>query len=497
MALAAVPFQIGFLGSEAYGLLGIYATLLSFTLLLDRGLSSTTSREVSRLSAGSDAAQEINDVGATMGWIYWGFAAVVGIVLFFAAAPIANHWVQAGSLGPKTVERAIMLMGAVVTLLWPVNYYMGCLTGLQRLVLVNGINILFATLRSLAGIMALWLIAPTIEVFFISQAAVAVLQVGAFAIAYRRAMPARDRPSAFRFDIVRRMARFSAGVWGAFLLAIPLGYTDKIILSKILTLSAFGYYSLAASVAGSVGILAAPMFGAVFPRFSRLYAAGNVEEVSKLYHSCSQIVAIGVLSLAVALALFPGEALFVWVGRPEVVEGASLPLSLLAIGFALNGLTQVPYALQLGYGWSALGVWVNLASVAVLVPLTIILTLHWRAAGAALAWMVLNMGYVLISVPIMHRRLLRGEFGRWLWRDNALALAVALMVGLIWRAVFPATQSRLLLLFLLSCVGASVLVTTMMTSPVLRNIIMSRARSVKRLLLSRLSFGGPGGRKAV
>jgi len=479
MALAVVPWQISFLGTEAYGLLGIYASLLSLTIMLDVGLSATTNREISRLSVGSNSAQEINDVGNTMGWLYWGLAGFIGAGIALAASPIANHWLQAGALGPSTIQHAIILMGVVLGLQWPVNFYVGCLSGLQRLVLVNAINILFATLRGVGGIAALWLIAPRIEVFFLSQAAVAALQVGAFVIAYRRAMPASDRRPVFRAAIVRRMAGFSAGVWGTYILAVPLSYTDRIILSKVLPLSAFGYYTLAASVAGGVGILSAPMFGAVFPRFSRLSAAGDIAEVSRLYHSCSQIVAIGVLSLAVALALFPREALFAWVGRPDVVAGASLPLSILVIGFALNGLMQVPYALQLAYGWSSLGVWVNFTSVVVLVPLTIILTLRWGAAGAAFAWMVLNMGYVLVAVPVMHCRLLKGEFRRWLWHDTALPLAVALIVGLVWRAVFPETQSRVILLLLLCCAGMTILAATAMTSPVIRDFLMSRARNAK------------------
>ena len=44
--LIAVPFYLHFLGMEAYGLIGFYATLQTVLQVLDLGLAPTVSREI-------------------------------------------------------------------------------------------------------------------------------------------------------------------------------------------------------------------------------------------------------------------------------------------------------------------------------------------------------------------------------------------------------------------------------------------------------------------
>ncbi len=46
-----IPVYLHFLGIEAYGLVGFYATLLAFFILLDLGMGATLNREFARLSA--------------------------------------------------------------------------------------------------------------------------------------------------------------------------------------------------------------------------------------------------------------------------------------------------------------------------------------------------------------------------------------------------------------------------------------------------------------
>jgi O-antigen/teichoic acid export membrane protein len=69
----------------------------------------------------------------------------------------------------------------------------------------------------------------------------------------------------------------------------------------------------------------------------------------------------------------------------------------------------MPYALQLANGWTKLAFYQNLVSIIVLVPGIILLTERYGMVGAAIIWVLLNSGYVFITVQLMHRRLLRGE----------------------------------------------------------------------------------------
>ena len=121
--------------------------------------------------------------------------------------------------------------------------------------------------------------------------------------------------------------------------------------------------------------------------------------------------------------------------------------SFLIIGTALNGLMNLPYALQLAYGWTKLVFYGNIVAVIVLVPMILSLVNIYGALGAAIAWIILNSGYVLIAIQIMHSRLLKGEQWRWYLTDVGKPFLAALTIALLWRMFTPAEMSRYTMFF--------------------------------------------------
>jgi O-antigen/teichoic acid export membrane protein len=113
-------------------------------------------------------------------------------------------------------------------------------------------------------------------------------------------------------------------------------------------------------------------------------------------------------------------------------------LSLLMLGTALNSIMSLPLALQLAHGWTRLSVISNVIAVLLFVPLLVWLVILWGAEGAAVAWIALNVGYVLIQVPLMHRRLLRSEMWRWYSEDIGLPILVCGLVAALMAWLMPA-----------------------------------------------------------
>jgi O-antigen/teichoic acid export membrane protein len=114
---------------------------------------------------------------------------------------------------------------------------------------------------------------------------------------------------------------------------------------------------------------------------------------------------------------------------------ASLLISLLVIGNALNGLMHMPYALQLAHGWTRLAFIQNAVAVILLAPAIYFATLRWGAVGAAGVWIFLNSGYLLISAQVMYRRLLVAEKSRWYVNDVGKVLLAVLIVTGVARGV--------------------------------------------------------------
>ena len=430
MGLAFIPFYIRLMGAEAYGIVGVFVSIQVMFTVLDLGLSQALSRELARLSVDRKNAGLMADTARTLEVVYWGIALGVAVVIALLSHFIAYQWLNPEHLSQESLVEALWVMAVVVGLRWPVALYMGGLNGLQRQVMVNALFAVFVTLQGAGALAVLWFVEPTVRAFFLWQALIALLQVVGLRIALWRSLPS-DGVGVFRLEILSGVWRFAAGMTGISLLATILTQMDKVLLSKLLPLAEFGYYTFAATVAAVIYKLISPVFTAYYPRLTELATKDDQPALGRVYHQGCQLMAVAILPVTLILAFFSKEILELWTRNPDVVAKSSLLISLLVIGNALNGLMNLPYALQLAHGWTKLAFYQNVIAVIVLAPVIYFSTLRWGAVGAAGVWIVLNSAYLLIGVQVMHRRLLVTEKSGWYANDvGKILLAVLVVAGI-------------------------------------------------------------------
>lgn len=475
MGLVFVPVYIQFMGIEAYGLIGLFATLLSIFGLLDMGLSSTLNREMARLAVQEKTAQEMRDLVRSLEIPYWLVGLLISVIVILLSPLIANHWVNAEKLSPKTVQVAIMIMGLSLAFQWPISFYSGGLMGLQRQVLLNVINVVMATFRGLGAVLILWLVSPTIEAFFSWQIVASVIHVCLMTFFLWHKLPPAVEAPRFRRDLLMNIWRFAAGMTGITVLSTILVQLDKVILSRMLSLEMFGYYTLAGTVAMTLYRFVGPVFSAMYPRMTNLVTLGDTEEMTRLYHKSAQLSTVLVLPAALIVALFSKEILLLWTWNPVTVEHTHLLVSILIMGTAIHCLMHIPYALQLAFGLTRLTFLVNLVSVLLLVPLIIVFTQWYGALGAASVWVILNVGYMFISLPIMHRRLLPEEKWRWYFDDVGRPVFSAVVVAVIGRCIINSGWSPLLLIISIGVLSGATLLAAACAANQLGVVVRARS----------------------
>ena len=101
----------------------------------------------------------------------------------------------------------------------------------------------------------------------------------------------------------------------------------------------------------------------------------------------------------------------------------------LAVGSALHGVMYVPFALTLACGAAGLALRINLVLLALLLPLLAALTSAYGALGAAAAWPLLHLAYVLFGGWFTHRTLMPGVAVAWLARDVGPPAIISLAFG--------------------------------------------------------------------
>jgi len=479
MALIFIPLYIKIIGIESWGLIGIFAAMQTMSGILDLGMSNTLNREMARLSTLQGREQEMRNLVRTLEVIYWSIAVFVGITIAAISPFIAHHWVKAGQLSPKTVEQAFLMMGLAIALQMPVGFYSGGLMGLQKQVLLNAIVVSISTLRGAGAALILWLVSPTIQAYFSWQIVISIINTFFLAMFLRRRLSPGDNKAVFQKQLLKGIWRFAAGMSGITILALILTQLDKIILSKMLSLEMFGYYTLASMVAISLSNLFAPVFYSIYPRLTQLVSIDDQDELKRLYHESCQFISVLILPVAIVVALFSNEILLLWTQNPATAEKTHLLVSILICGTALNGVMNIPYALQLAFGWTSLSFFKNVIALILFVPLIIYMASHYGVVGVASLWLVLNMGYVFFEIPIMHRRLLRKEKWRWYWQDVCLPLVVCIFVAGIGRIFARGPMSQFMTLQYLIIISVLTLGIAAITTPVTRTWLFMQLSKIK------------------
>lgn len=468
MGMAFVPLYIKYLGMEAYGLIGVFAVLQAWLSLLDLGMTPAVNREMARFTAGMHTTQSICDLLRSLEIICLGIASLCAVAMWLVSAWLAEHWLRVEKLPLEEVAHAVSIIGIVVALRFFEGLYRSALLGLQKQVLFNAVNALLATLRGVGVLGALVWLSPTIEVFFLWQGGVSVIATLVLANLVRRNLPEPDLPPNYSHNTVSNVWQFAKGMFAVTLLSLVLMQTDKVLLSRLLSLESFGYYTLAASVSGVLYLLVTPIAQSFFPRFTELVAKGDSANLARSYHQSAQLVAVLIIPAALILVFFGEYILELWTGDTTLAHKVAPVLTLLAIGWMCNGLMNPPYMLQIAYGWTGFAIRVNVIAVLFLVPAIFYVTPLYGAIGAASVWAALNVGYVLIAIHFMHCRLLKDEKWHWYSDDVFFPLVVAVCTVGFSKVVHPQLLSKFFELVWLMLTGCVAVIASTMASPLLR-----------------------------
>lgn len=428
-----VPIYLKYIGAEGYGLIGIFASLQIVLSLLDSGLSTTLNKEMSRLSVLPDKAQQMQNLVKTLGSVYWIMAFIAGFIALCLSPLIAKYWVHPKDLSVQTITYAFVLLSVSLVFQFPTGFYSGGLLGLQRQVILNVVRIVFATLRSVGAVLVLALVSNSVLAFFGWSLFIAIVQAFMMKFFLWYYLPKTASKPIFDKQELKNIYQFAAGMMGISLTAILLTQVDKIILSKILSLEQFGYYTVSCTLGLMIYQLVAPIAQSYFPKFSTLISLNKIDELKELYHQGCQLVSVLVLPATFILFFFSKELILIWTHNPVTADNTWLITAVYALGTGINGLMNIPYSLTLSYGWPKLAIFQNIIFLIIMIPLTLFLSFKYGAVGGAFSWTIINLLYFFITPHLIHNRFLKGEAFNWYWKDSLKPLAACLLVLFIGR----------------------------------------------------------------
>ena len=477
VGILILPLYLKYMGAEAYGLVGFFTMLQAWFNLLDMGLTPTVARETARFRGGASDALSYRRLLRALQLIFFAVALLGGGAMFVFSGFIATGWLKVQTLPLAQVQLALQLMAVGVALRWMSGLYRGCISGSERLVWLGGFNAFVATLRFVGVLPILIWIGHSPAVFFTYQLLVAVIELAGLAAKAYGLFPAipPDQSlgwsSASLFKPIKPVLKFSLTIAFTSSVWVLVTQTDKLVLSKLLPLADYGYFTLAVLAASGVMMISGPISGALLPRMARLQAEGDETGLISLYRNATQMVAVIAIPACLVLAFFAEQVLWAWTGDAHAATLAAPVLRLYALGNGFLAMAAFPYYLQFAKGDLKLHLIGNALFVALLIPSLIWATMHYGVIGAGWAWLGGNAVYFLAWVPTVHGRFVKGLHRLWLLRDVG-AIAVLTAIGAAFaNGLMNWSQSRVDVAIGIAVVGIVLLILASTASSLVREMI--------------------------
>ncbi|HQQ63000.1 MAG TPA: oligosaccharide flippase family protein [Pseudomonadales bacterium] len=436
IGIVMVPLYIKYMGAEAYGLVGFFGMLQAWFNLLDIGLTPTMARESARFHGGAISALDYRRIARALEGVFVLVALLGGLLLFVLSGQVAARWLNANQLPLREITSSLQLMAVIAALRWMGGLYRGVITGAEKLVWLSGFNSLIATLRFVLIVPVLIFVSASPLAFFGFQLAVAVIEsVGLVWMSYRLlpAIPPGQRIE-WEWAPLRPVLKFSLSIAFTSSAWVLVTQTDKLVLSKILPLADYGYFTVAVLVANGVMVLGGPITSALIPRMARLEAEAASEQLIALYRKGTQLVTMVCGSVGLFICVFAKPILWTWTGDNHLTEFVAPILSLYALGNTVLSFSAFPGYLQYAKGNLRLHVLGNLLYFIFLLPSMVWAALTFGVMGVGTVWLIINSAYFLCWTPLVHAKFLPGLHFSWLCRD-------------VFRILLPSAFSCFLVLF--------------------------------------------------
>jgi O-antigen/teichoic acid export membrane protein len=471
MAFAFIPIYIKLIGIESYGLIGFFAIFQSSLALFDMGMKPAVARETAKISENHDdeSSHRVRNLLRSVELISIMIVLTLILVMFLSSSWIAINWLQSEFLDYEIIRKSIIIFAGISCLQFLESIYTSCLSGLQRQVRLNVLISGFATLKGVGAVFVLSFISPTIIAFFLWQLAVAIISLIVISYSLYSVLPRSNQATKFSLIEIQKIWKFAFGMLGITFVALMLTQLDKVLLSNILPLSDFGYYSLVGAVVAGLYFFVTPVTAAYFPKFVALIESKEQLLLKNAYHQSAELVAVLMGVTGVFLAFHAYSILLLWTQDPEIVNNTYYLLSILSISTIFNGVLWIPMQMQLAHGVTSITLKVAIVTMILTVPLFFILTPVYQSVGAAFITLGMNIFALAANLIFMNRSIMKGQNFTLLIRHTIFPLIVAFVTCCLLNWLIPKFESLSMEFFRLIAIFIPMLCFSLLSTLHLKN----------------------------
>jgi O-antigen/teichoic acid export membrane protein len=185
----------------------------------------------------------------------------------------------------------------------------------------------------------------------------------------------------------RPLLRFGGAWFVAMVAAILLINLEKLFLTKMVSVKALAYYSVAFTFASMATMFSSAMSQSLLPAFSQLLSSGKREEFDALFARSIRLNIIWLLPVLMLMFVVARPFFTLWAGEEFGVESTA-PFYVLLAGLSFNLLAYIPHASIMATGRTDVFAKLYWIELALYVVVAWILISYFGIVGAAAAWSI-------------------------------------------------------------------------------------------------------------
>jgi O-antigen/teichoic acid export membrane protein len=421
LGLLVLPFNVAHLGTSAYGLWMLTASVTAYFSVLDLGYSGALVKFVAQYRARHDYTA-LNEILSTTFFVFTTF----GVVTYLVAIGVAVFLGRIFQLSPEQIHvgRVVLLIISLnVAAGTAFNVFGGVINGFQRYDLNNVVGAISSVVTAIVNVAVLLLGYGLIELVAATTIVRLVTYVIYRANAYRVFPGLRIRASSFRRERLREVTLFSV-----YMLLIDcankMNYSvDAIVIGAFLNTSAVAVWTVGQRVAEVTQRLTNQLNDVLFPTVVDNSAAARMDRLQTIFIQGTRLSLGTVIPIGGAMMLMAGPLVHAWVGPG--FSASVLVLRLLSLSVIVRVGNATAGTVLKGAGEHKLVAFTNVGAAVVNLALSIALVKSLGLAGVAIGTLIpICLASMFVLFPAGCRRV---ELPVW----RALTDAV-------WPALWPA-----------------------------------------------------------
>ena len=383
LGLLILPFNVAHLGTAAYGLWALTASVTSHYSVLDLGYGSALVKYIAHYRARRDA-RALNEIASTLFFVF----AILSCVAYGAGVLVAFHL---DTLFNLTAEQAatgkwvLLIIGVNAALNFPFSIFGGVVTGFQRQHINAYVAITSSVLVVITNVFMLTA-GYGLVALVLATTVVRVLTYVAYASNAYRVFPALHlSPALFRRERLKEVTGFS--IYSSIIdWSYKLNYQiDPIVVGAFLGAAPVAAWAVADRIVTATQNLTGQLNTVLFPVIVDSDASDQSERLRQILLEGTRLSLATVMPIATALIVLADPLVRAWVGtaKPELLNSV-IVLQILMLAVAIRVGNGTATMVLKGAGQHRFLAYVNMATGLANLALSVVFVRYWGLAGVAL-----------------------------------------------------------------------------------------------------------------